>query len=301
MDPPAYAGVDDFVFSALRTGAAWPRARSRYHRRSRRRRLLRRTLLLAWGRRVALWVTHRHGLGNLRRAVALSIAYNRGSRLTVVVRPVDSRRNEEQNLARLARYTFALEQIADDRQVGDARRAVLSFSFLIAEHAAHDRGAAVGNQYLGFHTLRVDAWRSVDRDRSVDAVVLSDDMQHDCSGIRDLRCYFQTQRHRDESRGKDQHAATATSAGLRRGDWDLLAAGDFGLTIVQGGDSRSGDRSGIPATLSRRDERANLRRPDHAGRQTDNRIRKIGAKGPQRIKNPLLNAGWSEPDRIGAA
>ena len=89
-------------FGVLRTYSAWPGACSWWQGRTRLRRLRLTLLLLLQLRRcVALRVTHRYGLWNGRGAISLAIANDGRGRLTVIVRPVDARRNEEQNLARL--------------------------------------------------------------------------------------------------------------------------------------------------------------------------------------------------------
>src|SRR4029077_4136745 len=71
-------------------------------------------LLLSRRRRVGLRIAERHGLRHSRRAGALA---RRGrSRATKVIRQVNMRRDEEQDLATLARNGFPLEQIAYDRK-----------------------------------------------------------------------------------------------------------------------------------------------------------------------------------------
>jgi len=96
-------------------------------------------------------------------------------------------------------------------------------------------GAAVGNQYPRSPYVLKCRWQGVPliAIEVLTAVVLSDDMHTICfrpSGFAGVT--FQTQRHRDESRGKDQHAATARQRPVGVVTGILLAAGDFGLTIV---------------------------------------------------------------------
>ena len=134
----------------------------------------RRQLVRLRRRRIARGITQRYWLGN--RDCAVGRADHTGSRATLVVGPVNVRRNEEQNLVRLTRYQFALEEIAEDWNARNTRRAILRGRFVIAKHSTYHRGATVWNQDFSLHSLRVNAGSAVDGNRGIDAVVLRNDV-----------------------------------------------------------------------------------------------------------------------------
>ena len=56
--------------------------------------------------------------------------------------------DEEQDFAVLARRQFSLEEIADNRNRSESRSSLLSFTFSVCEHSAHDGGATIWNQHF---------------------------------------------------------------------------------------------------------------------------------------------------------
>src|SRR5687767_12161721 len=80
--------------------------------------------LLQLGRRrsVRLRIAKRHGLRHGGRARTL--LRRAGGRTTEVVRPINPRRDEEENLERILSDSLSLEEIAEDWNAGDAWRAL---------------------------------------------------------------------------------------------------------------------------------------------------------------------------------
>ena len=97
------------------------------------------------------------------------------------------RSDEEQDFAVLSRRQFSLEEIADDRNRSEARRALLSFAFGVGKHAAHDGRATIWNQHFRLHALSVDTRNAANCDTGVEGVVFNRDAQHDRARIGDLR------------------------------------------------------------------------------------------------------------------
>src|ERR1700749_72908 len=116
--------------------------------------LLLERLILRRRRGVGRRVAERDGLRYLRRARAVDGLGLDASAL--IVGAVDARRDEEENLVRAARDEFAAEEVAEDGQRTESRRAVLRLGLAVVDDAAHDRGAAVGHEHFGRHALRVD-------------------------------------------------------------------------------------------------------------------------------------------------
>ena len=140
---------------------------------------------LSRSRRVARRISKWNRLRN--RGRALAVADCSRSRPALIVRTIDVRRDEEKDFAVLPRRQFSLEEIADDRNRSESGSALLSFTFGVGEHAAHDGRATIRNQHFRLHALRIDTRNTANCDTGVEGVVFNRDSQHNRAGIGDLR------------------------------------------------------------------------------------------------------------------
>ena len=97
------------------------------------------------------------------------------------------RRDEEEDFTVLPRRQFAFEEIANNWNRSESGSALLDFTFVVRQHATHDRGAAVWNEHFRLHALRVDTRHTANGDTGVDGVVFDRYAQHDGACISDLR------------------------------------------------------------------------------------------------------------------
>jgi len=63
---------------------------------------------------------------------------------------------------------------------------LLSLTFSVRQHAAHDRCSAIWNQHFGLHALRIDTGNTANGDTCIDCVVFNSDAEDDSSGVGDL-------------------------------------------------------------------------------------------------------------------
>ena len=96
------------------------------------------------------------------------------------------RSDEEQDFPVRARGQLSFEEIAKHRDRSEARRALLSFTLSVRQHAAHDRCSAIWNQHFCLHALGVDAGNTGNRDTCINRVVFNSDTENDSSGVGDL-------------------------------------------------------------------------------------------------------------------
>src|SRR5215213_2737899 len=267
-------------------------------RRRRRRGLLRRggrvllllLLLLRRRRGVGRGVPERDGLRYLHGARA------RGGlgldAAALVVGAVDARRDEEEYLVRAARDELAAEEVSEDGQRAEARRAVLRLGLAVVDDAAHDRGAAVGHEHFRRHALRVDAGSAERVHRAVDVVVLHRDLKYDRARVRYLRRDREAERDGDEDRREERGAAAR--AYLRGDDGYLRARLDLRGPVVERRDAGRGDDLRLTLRLCGGDERAYLRRADEAGRETYDGRRVVRAEADRGVLYVVRDAEGAE-------
>src|SRR5215213_3370242 len=251
------------------------------------RRLLRlRLLQLRRGRRVARRIAKRNRLRNRDRT--LTVAHCSRGRPALVIRTVNVWSDEEQDLAVLSCRQFPLEEITYDRERSETRCTLLRFAFCVGKHAAHDSRAAIGNEHLRLHALRVDTGNAGHCDTCVQRVVLNRHSQKNCSRISDLWCDRKTKRNRNECSGNNG-CSTRGLCGLHR---NLRTTFNLSGSIVQSRHAWSRNRLGLALRLGCRYQQTDLSGAKQSGRKSDDRVWVCGSKSAVRLKRTHKPGGW---------